>query len=226
MIISKKDLVFDYPSSKWKKVFKAGGTEEHNNQVWIKFICKFLDVEESEATKLFQQALNGNYFQETEPNQDGTRFYCCGLKGAAIANAHAGKRIKWEEAKTIYDEFLVRVKIVLEEDYYHYYVNNLVLFGSFLAGKDEVSDIDLTLTLIKKTWISSKETQQKIQELAASNKKSMSSMDYMFLPYHDVIDYLKSKERRLSLASEEIDQIIHQVDHKYFIKEGKYLGED
>ena len=225
MIISKKDLILDYPSAKWKKVFKAGSKEEHNIQGWIKFISKFLDVEESEATKLFQQALNGDYFQETEPNNDGTQFYCCGLKGAAIANAHVGKRIKREEAKKIYDEFLERVKIVLEEDYYHYYVDNLVLFGSFLARKDEVSDIDLTLTLTKKTWISSEETQRKIQELAVSNRQSLSSMDYLFLPYHDVINYLKSKERRLSLASEEIDQIIHQVDHKYIIKEGKFLGE-
>lgn len=226
MIINRKDLVLGYPATQWKKVFKASGGEEHNLHRWINFIRKFIDVKETEAKELFQKALKDKYLQETEPNHDGARFYCCGLNGAAIANAYVGKRISWGEANDIYEEFLERVKFVLEDDNFHYYVDNLILFGSFLANKDEVSDIDITLTLKKKTWIGHEETQKKIQNLVAALNQSLSSMDYIYLPYEEVKKYLKSGNRRLSLVTDEIDNIIKQVNHRYIIKDEKFIYED
>jgi hypothetical protein len=147
MIISKNDLIFGHPATQWKKVFKAGKAGEHKAERWISIIKKFIDDTESEARELFNKALKEDYFQQTDSNNEGTRFYCCGLTGAAIANAHIGKRIKWSEAKEIYEKFLERVQHVLEDDFFHYFVEILVLFGSFLTEKEEVSDIELTLTL-------------------------------------------------------------------------------
>ena len=156
---------------------KLGTTEE-----------KAQSVLEELAGRGFLEVTNG-YFRMT-------------TKGAALAQANAGKSTRREVAERRLEEFLQRVSQVNEEARFLHKVTKVVLFGSMLKSSPVVNDIDLAIKTMRKENDFEKYDslcEDHSQDAEDNGKKFRSWFERQFWAEQEVWDFLRNRSRLISL---------------------------
>lgn len=178
-----------------------------------------LNLSSEEAEYFAQEMVTlGFLAPSTHPSPDGRTFYQVDDRGHMLVNASAAKPITRKSANRVLQEFMKRVDIVNIRDTYAYTVESVVLFGSMLSDKELLGDVDLALEL--QPAVPDREGFDQWREdrydVAMNNGMRFgTTLEKLAWPRTEVLRYLKSRSRSLSLHSLEdlvaMDKVHYQV---------------
>jgi predicted nucleotidyltransferase len=110
-------------------------------------IADLADETDRPADHLATALLDADLITESHIH-NGVRYFTTTLAGNALANASAARPVGRSVAERHLEEFLERVRQVNASDYYLYWVDEVVVFGSLLdESADKVSDVDVAVCL-------------------------------------------------------------------------------
>jgi len=177
------------------------------------FVQEALSISSEQAVTLIKSLLKDNYIEEYSLI-DGVQYFTNTSKGNALSMASAAQPLKRETANRKISEFLKRVEEVNTNSHYLYSVEEVSLFGSLLSKVECVSDIDIAVRLAHKI-------EDPKERREADNRRCMEAMDRgrVFSNFVDgllwsrteVLLFLKSRSRGLSLHDTEEDDILKQT---------------
>lgn len=128
------------------------------------------------------------------------------IKGNAFALASATKPISRVTAERKLKEFMDRVIVVKNYKYFLYKVTKVVVFGSYISKKKKINDIDISITLEPKEKNVNKQirlNEERIIETIEDGRRFRNEGEKFLWPMLQVIKYLKSRSRSLSIHIDE-----------------------
>ena len=159
-----------------------------------------LGLSSSEAWRLVEGLVEEAWI---EPSEDGAgEWFRVAGRGRSLALASFSPPLKRSTAERKIREFLDRVHIVNGDPHFLYAVSRVVLFGSMLGEADRVGDIDLTVDLESKIENPEQrraEERDRIHDAIRSGRRFSNIGDEIFWPRWEVLLFLKSRSRGLSL---------------------------
>lgn len=156
-----------------------------------------------------------------EPIQiSGKTYWKNTIQGNALALSSAAKPISRATAERKLEEFLERVIEVRNSKYYLCKVTRVVVFGSYLSGKDNINDIDLSISLVSKE--KNEQKRRKIEEERIDNvifygKIFRNLTERVCWPELEVIKFLKGRSRSIGLHIDE--PVIERCQHKVIYRD-------
>jgi predicted nucleotidyltransferase len=133
-------------------------------------------------------------------------------KGTQLANAGTLPSISHAEAESILAAFMERVKQVAVSEDFHYEVQDVVLFGSYLRGAETVNDIDLIVRLRSKTKFSKPYPDLLAVKLAAMPRERIKGPRDLNLALQvETQNYLKSVSPYISLHRADALRLIEKA---------------
>ena len=112
------------------------------------------------------------------------------------------KYIKKETARSILKDFLLRIERVNEDDSFIYNVEKIILFGSFLHGKEKPHDIDIAINFAAKERnadIHAKLSENQIREAIYNGRRFNNISQRFGWPQGKVLRFLRGGHKSLSL---------------------------
>jgi len=165
------------------------------------FVQEELGVSIDQANAIIESLEKEGYVEPGEISRD-EKYWRNTVKGNALALGSAAKPLRRDSAENKLVDFLSRVKQVNESSEFIYKVNKVTLFGSYLSSKERIGDIDLAVTLAPKIqdrdefW---KLNQEWIRQAYKAGRRFSNIAEELFWPQREVLLYLKSRSRSLSL---------------------------
>ena len=207
MQINKDDELAGFPILEVRKLLKRA-----DDSLTVEYAAYCLKCPKSSAAQLIVVLNQDGYL---EPDGES---WLVSVKGAALAHASAAKPLLRSTAQKRLEEFLQRVLIIRDSDAYLCKVSKCVLFGSMLSMVPTVNDIDLGITVVRKTQNYDefeRARKLRIEQLEAGGKVFSSYWDEMFLPEHEVMLFLKNRSRAIALVDyEQNKQVIEAGPHR------------
>lgn len=179
------------------------------------------------ALDLIKRLFSEGYIEKSE-DSEGTNSWITTIRGNALALASAAKPVKRVTAEKALQEFLLRAKRVNTDPYYLYYVEKVIVFGSYLSDCPTLNDVDLAIKL-KSKFNDNKERVKneniRIKEAYRKGRVFGNIVDRLYWPYIEVIYFLKSRSRTISLHPID-DDILENAKKKilYQREQGKQVG--
>jgi predicted nucleotidyltransferase len=142
MRIKSGDIVAGRPALEIRRLFKCShGTGS------IHTIAEILHTSPSIAQTIYQNLLQEGYIElRNEPFTDPLRWQTT-IKGNALAYATARRPITRQTADKLVEGFLERTKNINACADYAFYVQKVIVFGSYLSDRSDLGDVDLAVTL-------------------------------------------------------------------------------
>ena len=144
----------------------------HANAFGKKWMMKYLNLREREATQVIRSLVREGYVVRNGKRDDENVFEFTDL-GSSLVRASGAKRITRTTAAEALQAFMVRVKAVNENSRFLYTVNAVVVFGSYLKNVGELGDLDLAVQL-KSRIADAEQRVTKELEHACSSSRSFS----------------------------------------------------
>lgn len=168
-----------------------------------------------EAERVIKALAKDGYI---EPDQmySERQYWKNTLKGNALSLASAGRPVRRSTAERKVREFLDRVRCVNEDDYFLCRVTKVVVFGSYLRNSQTLNDVDLGVELQPRYEDQDDQTnheKERIREAYRKGRRFNNFTDEMFWPYQEVLVFLKSRSRTISLHTTG-DPILQQVEYR------------
>lgn len=138
MRLSENQHLFEYPILEIRRLLRAGG----NYQWSTRLVTRTLGINLGEAAKLVETLLGAGFIAPTK-HGDGLRYELT-MKGRALAMANA-KLIGRSTAERLVSEFLQRVEAVNNDPKFCFWIDEVLVFGSFLTDSETLGDVDLGL---------------------------------------------------------------------------------
>ena len=116
-------------------------------------------------------------------------------------NAFYMKYIKKETARSILKDFLLRIERVNEDDSFIYNVEKIILFGSFLHGKEKPGDIDIAINFAAKERnadIHYKLFENQIREAICNGRRFNNISQQITYPQEKVLRFLRGGHKSIS----------------------------
>ncbi|MCR4324191.1 MAG: hypothetical protein NUV69_00690 [Candidatus Curtissbacteria bacterium] len=183
-------------------------------------VVKKLNVSKVEAKKVIQKLIKEG-FVETETLEDKwDRRWKTTIKGNAYSQATSAKPILRATANKNLLRFVTRVKEVSMDPYWLHKPAKIVIFGSYLSEKPRLGDIDIAMDMVRKNEYMREEIYDKLRKKKlgaayAAGKQFNTYVDTLFWPYTETMNYLKSKDRTLSIRNlEEERHLVESVKHE------------
>lgn len=190
MRINKADLIGGVPILKVRDALRRDG-----QFFTLARFAMLLRITPEAAQTVVAELLEMHYI---EPFNHGWRTT---IAGNALAFAKAGPGVRREVAQRHLDEFLERVRAVNGSDHYMRTVEEVTLFGSLLdPAADPVGDVDVGVTLAPRGEYDEREERRRSHAAAAAGRHFNTVTDYLAWPEIEVLRYLKSRSRVLSLV--------------------------
>lgn len=156
-----------------------------------------------------------------EPVQlSGRKYWKNTTQGNALALSSAAKPISRTTAERKLKEFLERVIEVRNSKYYLYKVTKVVIFGSYLTGKEKINDVDISISLApkeKNVQRMRKLAERRTNEAFSQGKVFRNLIEQLFWPQLEVINFLKGRSRSIGLHQDE--EVIKQSNHKVIYRD-------
>jgi predicted nucleotidyltransferase len=169
----------------------------------------------TERNKEILNELSRQGFIEKTENLQGEQFWQNTIKGNSLANATAAKSVTRETADKVFNEFMERVRKVNEDPYYLFKVNRVILFGSYIQDTPTVNDVDIAFELIPKENDPKRRHVIYEQRRIESKRTFRNTTDYLIWPHTEVLLFLKSKSRIISLHPFEVEEeLLKTIDVK------------
>src|SRR6266404_5700735 len=139
--------LFEYPMSEIRRLLVAAAG--HSWSSWrVDLVTATLGIQMDEASKLMETLLEEGFIALDAPGDDSC--YELTIKGRALAMARA-KLIRRSTAERLVSEFLQRVEEVNDDPNLLYWVDEVVVFGSFLTESETLGDVDLAVMYTRRT---------------------------------------------------------------------------
>lgn len=158
------------------------------------------------AKKVIKELEARGYITKIPPRKNVKRVW---WKNTALGNrfavAPASKPVTRATAEKRLEELIERVRVVRDNPYYLYRVERVTLFGSILSDKLLLGDVDVAIRLVHKEPDQTKASEldnERRRKASAEGRRFNNNLDYLLWPEHEVILFLKSRSRVLSLCLE------------------------
>lgn len=172
------------------------------NSTWQKeYLQNNLRVSPHRAQKITSELLELGYI-EPDDRTWYKHYFRLTSKGIRFALATAAKPIRRSSAERVLEELIGRVRNVNQSKLYLYKVTKVGVFGSYLSNQNLMNDVDIALTLEPK--ISNHKRFQsliwnKVAQAKKDGRKFANFTDELSWPQIEVMRYLKSRSRIISL---------------------------
>lgn len=197
MYIDPKSKIAGLPALKIRDFLRKAGDSSWR----VDFLEKELRVSFREANQIISKLAELGYIEIDKRNQL-KQSWCVSPNGNRLALATAAKSIRRSTAERKLKELIQRVNHVNEDNSYLYKITKVGVFGSYLTNRDFINDIDIALSLEPKE-ADKKKLQSLIWEKVARAKENGRTFgnfsEELFWPQTEVLLYLKSRSRTLSL---------------------------
>ena len=185
-----------------------------NDSEWTRrYLADLLNLSQQRGAKLLAELLQLGYIEFTE-SRGKKRYFKRSLAGARFSLASAARPLTRKTAKQRLSEFLERVEAVNASDYYLYRVQKVLVFGSYLSDRNRINDIDVAVELVFREKDPKRREivmQGRILEACKAGRKFSNIVEELFWPYQEVLLFLKSRSRAISLHTTD-DKILSKVD--------------
>lgn len=159
------------------------------------------DIDIHLAAQQIEDFETEGYFERI-PHIKHKQYWGMTVKGCALVQASAARKVKRETADRHYHAFMGRVNEINQSDTYLYQVTKVALFGSYLTNAKTVSDIDLFVWLDRKLKFEDSFNEifeQRTMLMQAQGRRFKSHLDLNSWPELDVRKYLKMGSRVISI---------------------------
>jgi predicted nucleotidyltransferase len=203
MYIDKNSKISQFPALKVRDLLR----KLKGSPFALEQVSYYLE-EDLDSTKQLLSNLEKDGYIEKSEYFSKPGFWDVTLKGSSLSLASATKPIKRQTAKKVLQEFMERVNKINQDSYYLYKVSKVIVFGSFLTNKERINDLDIAVKLLPKISDPKKQLhveQQRIKEAYESGRSFNNMIDELFWPYNEVMYFLKSRKRTISLHTTDDD---------------------
>jgi predicted nucleotidyltransferase/predicted transcriptional regulator len=185
----------------------------------VDLVAERCKVSTRQAKEVIQELVDGGYIEFSErsrvlanpyragrekPRYRSVDYYKLTEKGGRLAQASAMSKMSRERAEQIVAGLLKRVEEVNAIGDYVYRVPTVIVYGSYVRGEPQLSDVDIAVDLEAK-WDSANEHQcrewsKRRTDVASANGRGFANfMDLLFWPKNEVMLHLKVRTRGLSI---------------------------
>ena len=179
----------------------------HHNQNHIaafgtQNIARYLHLETEMAERLAHELEQQGYIDKKPRYSEEDQIWQITMKGNALSLASAAKPITRKTADKAVADFIQRVKKVNADPGYLWKVTIVVLFGSYInTSNPRINDVDIAIILKPKpdTIANPRLNEQHILLAERSGRYFQSNDQRANWPYTEVLLYLKSRSRTISL---------------------------
>ncbi len=175
-------------------------------------VAECLNLSDEDAEALISELSRLGYVEETSVIS-GQQYYQKTLTGAAFSLASASQPLTRRTAQKKLAEFLERVRAVNANEDFVYRVQRVLVFGSYLTEKERINDIDVAIELISRYNDPDRRQaamQARICQAYKAGRQFSSLMDELEWPDKEVLLFLKSRSRAISLHTTD-DAILKQA---------------
>ena len=148
------------------------------------------------------EAFSAEGYFERIANKKHKQCWGMTVKGCALIQASAAKKVRRATADRHYQAFMDRVKEINQSDEYLYQVTKVALFGSYLTNVKTVSDIDLFVWLARKPKFDAdfdEILELRTAMMQAEGRHFKTYLEQGCWPELDVRKYLKNGSRVISV---------------------------
>ena len=165
------------------------------------FASSSLQLDEKQTLDVLRELENKGFIEKDELYH-GEQYWRNTVHGNALGGATAAKPYKRKTAEKALAEFMQRVRAVNSDPYYLYKVTRVAVFGSYLSGAPEVSDVDVALEVVPKEGdheLLRLQLEKRRQEAERSGKRFNSIAEWAGVAELEVWSFLKSRSRIISI---------------------------
>lgn len=194
------DKLCGYPALEIRGLFRAlsASLDKWNGQT----ARQRLGITAKAAQKLAGQLCAAGFLAITGEH-GGVVQYQVTIAGRALAMARAVKPIKRATAERVLAEFLERVRAVNEDPGLLHWVDEVLVFGSYLSESPSLGDIDLGMTMNPRVPLDSDEFKERAKsrvKLAEDQGRHFPTfLDRLFWPHQEVKMRLRGRVTSLSI---------------------------
>jgi hypothetical protein len=208
MNIDPKSMIAGQPALKIRSFFRKADSSSWN----AGFVAEALSITLKEARSIIQELCRLGYIEQSTQFPNGP-WWKTTLQGNALAMASATRPLKRSTAARELSAFLDRVQQINADPYYLYKIRKVLLFGSMLTDAAHVGDVDLAVELVYRIDDidgRGQAHQERIESAIRDGRRFSNKWDQLAWPQHEVILFLKSGSRVLSLHDTD-DPILEMV---------------
>jgi hypothetical protein len=237
MQILKNQQLFGYPALEVRRLMRACG--DHRWSIGI--VALTLHISRDRATELVGAMLADDLIAESlDPESHRTRWemivedphgprYELAMKGNALAMASA-KPIRRLTAERLVSDFLQRVEEVNNDPNLLFWIDEVLVFGSFLTNSEMLGDVDLALMYVHRKengtdW--NARAKARVKEAQANGRNFPLYMDEFLWPLREIQLRLRKRSSSLSLHDLDIERtFIEALPHQqiYLRRNGPTTG--
>lgn len=194
---------------------------------WAK-TCQFLTLDyfrirlrlsPVEVTQLVDELLRRDMLEPLSAAPPGEPWYRVTLAGNSFALASAARPISRTTADRKLSEFLDRVNIVNKGDKYLYRVHRALVFGSYLSETPKVNDIDVAVEIgprYNDMKLQEDCERERIEKAEKGGRRFRNFVDRLAWPHDEVLLFLKSRSRAISLHTTDDDILETSVTRQVY----------
>jgi len=185
------------------------------------YLAAHLGLADACAEELVAELLRLGYIEFTTTHLEQP-YYQRTLAGATLSLASAARPLTRKSAQRKLAEFLERVRVVNANECFAYRVQKVLVFGSYLTEQDRINDIDVAVELTFREDDPDKREaalQAHIRQARAAGRQFSGFMDALLWPYQEVLLFLKSRSRAISLHTTD-DAILNQTESRILYQDG------
>lgn len=193
-----------------------------DSEFTCKYVSKGLKLLCSHSEELINELMQLGYLEPVDTSI-GPQRYRRTLAGSSFAHASAARPLTRKTATERLAAFLERVRTLNDNNNYLYRVRKVLVFGSYLTKQDRLNDIDVAVELVNRENDPSKRKvaiRACIRKANEGGRQFSGIADEMYWPYNEVILFLKSKSRAISLHPVE-DDILKQTESRVIFQDEK-----
>ena len=166
-------------------------------------LAESLGVDEPAGLEVVARLLEEGYV-EPDGRYDGVTCFKVTLKGGALAIASAGKPIKRATAELLVEGVVRTAEMVNADDSYHFRVNKILAFGSYLTDCPTLGDVDLAVELKPRAEGGDRDTDAILEyanRAQAAGQRFRSYLDKLNWPTEAIHRALKGPSKSISIHS-------------------------
>lgn len=193
-----------------------------DNEFTCEDASKGLKLLSSHAAELISELMQLGYLEPVDI-RTGPQRYRRTLAGSTFALASAARPLTRKTATKKLSEFLERVSAVNANNNFLFRVHKVLVFGSYLTEQNRLNDIDVAVELLHRENDPNKRKtaiRACIRKVHEGGRQFSNIADEVSWPYNEVLLFLKSRSRAISLHPIE-DDILKQTESRVIFQDEK-----
>lgn len=212
MIIDSKETICGVPILKVRNMVRKV-RDFTFNRIAFK---DYLDISAEKAVEIEAELLSRGWIKKDPMERDNGKYpWKTTIHGNAFANASAGRPITRKTAEKKISELLGRVGKINESSDFVFKIVRVVIFGSYLSGKDRLGDIDVGIKMRPK--VSNEESFRKSMDECIERAREQGrrfGTHFAMLSWPENMVWKELKKRSTALSMHGIDRFVLSQTHK------------